>query len=749
MIKRISYIKNLGIFQDYRRNGNIQDFKELNIIYGWNYSGKTTISRLFNCIERNKLHEDYTSCEFEMKDKNDRVISNTNLDTQDTQVKVFNTDFIKKNLKWNGETFEPILLLGEETIQDKEKIESYNDKILKIDKINLNLEKTYKHIESAIENELTETASNIKRNLGLVEAFTKAHLRPILKKIKNADIDNYLLNPDNEEELLKSATASDEDKLTKLDKFNPELLLSSLNKRVSTLIKKLPEFSKTIEHFIENPEIASWVETGLPLHEDKEICEFCGNALTKERKDELLAHFSEDLKNHKNQINSLKEEIEASKLEEPKYNSRDFYKSLRGDFIDIKEELNGVIEKYNNQLEELKNILERKKNKPFEAIDEITVNDEIIEEISNKIKSYSNIIEQNNENTRQFDENKTKAIEKLKNFYVAKFIKDFKLYEKEKKITIYKERSQKLQKTRRTYKSEIQEIEAKISKAQKGREQLNEYIHTFLGAKEISVEVKKEEENERFTLQRGSDTAKNLSEGEKTAISLSFFLTKLLELEDFKNTIVYIDDPVSSLDSNHIFQVNALLKSFFFKQNEEDESWQLNCKQLFISTHNYEFFNLLRELPLNKAKKEFYFVKRITKSNSTLSKLPKAIRNYKSEYHYLFNEIYKYYKSADKTDFDTLMHIPNIVRRFVELYTYSKIPGNLSSQVDKRTDKLFGTEKSKRIMKVLHYFSHSNDIERMVNNSDLLCDIENAVNDLMDELKKDDLHYKELLKSIE
>jgi len=49
---------------------------------------------------------------------------------------------------------------------------------------------------------------------------------------------------------------------------------------------------------------------------------------------------------------------------------------------------------------------------------------------------------------------------------------------------------------------------------------------------------------------------------------------------------------------------------------------------------------------------------------------------------------------------------------------------------------------------VLHYFSHANNIERMIRNSDLICNIENAVADLMVELKNDDKHYGELKKSL-
>lgn len=52
MIKRIKSIKNLGIFNNYRMDGNTRDFNEKNIIYGWNYSGKTTLSRLFSYLNK-------------------------------------------------------------------------------------------------------------------------------------------------------------------------------------------------------------------------------------------------------------------------------------------------------------------------------------------------------------------------------------------------------------------------------------------------------------------------------------------------------------------------------------------------------------------------------------------------------------------------------------------------------------------------------------------------------------------------
>ena len=196
--------------------------------------------------------------------------------------------------------------------------------------------------------------------------------------------------------------------------------------------------------------------------------------------------------------------------------------------------------------------------------------------------------------------------------------------------------------------------------------------------------------------------------------------------------------------------MNAILKDFFFNNQNDDDAWKLQCKQLFISTHNFDFFTLLKELPSSKKllKKFFYQIRRINKNESVLEKLPKSLQQYSSEYHFLFDQLYTFDKSDNKGDYSTLMGIPNAVRRFVELYTYSRLPGNSSSTVDQRADKLWGKERSKRILKVLHHFSHANNIDRMIRNSDLVVDVEHAVADLMVEIKKDNKHYDELKKSL-
>jgi wobble nucleotide-excising tRNase len=126
-----------------------------------------------------------------------------------------------------------------------------------------------------------------------------------------------------------------------------------------------------------------------------------------------------------------------------------------------------------------------------------------------------------------------------------------------------------------------------------------------------------------------------------------------------KDVVVYIDDPISSLDSNHVFQVYAILKNLFFEKISDAQGKPktvITCKQLFISTHNFEFFEMLKKLPIDRQKPtqtdgaRYYLVKRLSPTASTLVDLPASLRQYTSEYHYLFSVIYAFDTHPTKDD---------------------------------------------------------------------------------------------------
>ena len=64
-IKQIRSIKNFGIFSNYQ-GSQVKDFGDHNIIFGWNYSGKTTLSRMFRILERQSPHPDFKDGTFRL-----------------------------------------------------------------------------------------------------------------------------------------------------------------------------------------------------------------------------------------------------------------------------------------------------------------------------------------------------------------------------------------------------------------------------------------------------------------------------------------------------------------------------------------------------------------------------------------------------------------------------------------------------------------------------------------------------------
>jgi wobble nucleotide-excising tRNase len=122
MLKSIEKIKGLGVYQSYSKPAGTQDFGIKNLIYGWNYSGKTTLSRLFAQLETKSANPDLSGCEFTLGTADDSI-TEKNFSRCSLSVRVFNSDFVRANLHFDGGSFNPILLLGKESEEAQRKID--------------------------------------------------------------------------------------------------------------------------------------------------------------------------------------------------------------------------------------------------------------------------------------------------------------------------------------------------------------------------------------------------------------------------------------------------------------------------------------------------------------------------------------------------------------------------------------------------------------------------------------------------
>lgn len=297
---------------------------------------------------------------------------------------------------------------------------------------------------------------------------------------------------------------------------------------------------------------------------------------------------------------------------------------------------------------------------------------------------------------------------------------------------------------------QIQDLETRVKSIAKGKEVCNQYIKLLLHREDIKIETT---EDGYFTLKRANRNAKNLSEGEKSAIAFAYFLVLLeSDIEKLKQSIIVIDDPISSLDANHIAQVSSLINSFFFRRNIDNTNPDkvANCfSQLFILTHNFEFYNFIHDANnIKRKKKEVnadgktidvpalneYLVK---KTSQTID-MPKSLSAYKSEYVYLWKQICDYKEKGYPEDLNYIM--PNIVRRFVEIYTLIKLPGN-HDEIDNRVKILVNDVNE---LKILHNFSHFTSLERVVKHSELAMRMPDIIDDIYTLIQRDEVHFNSL-----
>ena len=137
MIEKID-ISEFGSYKEYcwkKEVGNDDNsvFKTLNIIYGRNYSGKTTLSRIFRCIENKALHPDYLDANFNMILKDNTEINQNNFtENKQLKVRVYNTDFVKSNLSWfynEDGSIIPFTVLGKKNVEIEREIAQINGKL--------------------------------------------------------------------------------------------------------------------------------------------------------------------------------------------------------------------------------------------------------------------------------------------------------------------------------------------------------------------------------------------------------------------------------------------------------------------------------------------------------------------------------------------------------------------------------------------------------------------------------------------
>lgn len=762
MIKRINKIKNFGVFSNYTHSSDLRDFEEKNIIYGWNYSGKTTVSRLISYLDKTtQIDDDYATAEFEVELSDGKKINNTNRDESTLLIKVFNSDFIKNNLHFDSNDEERKITGIKFAVGDTGDIlDQIREKEKYIEKASSVIEHIGEPIGifNSFDRKFSEQAKNLTEILNLGRNFTKTNIKNYITLWNEKDYSDYIINDEKELSRIKTNAIAQNTGIVINTDAIPKTSFTNLLADVELILKKQPKKSNEDLLLASDNDLYNWAKTGLIIYNEKRTdlkkCAFCGSSLLDKRLQDLNAFYSNEASKVKNEIEQLKTKIDSEKsrftnLEWSKKSENDLAQSIQADFIQKKNEYNQVLQSYINLLEQLSEKLDEKAgNSLFISMELGTIDSSSNDAITAWINSVQQIFIQSNAIINEFEQKQNDAKEKYKEHYIASFLINENYKGLEAKKNTAEKRVEKIKQRIIQNDVEIKELNNKLDSVDKGKEELTLFIKRFLNRDDLVIDVT---EDKYFVLNRNGKIASHLSDGEKSAIAFSHFMVELKSLKDednLKNYIVFIDDPISSLDANHIAQVYSLIISFFFQKGLDVSRPDKNClcaKQLFISTHNFEFYSFINKATLlgNNKQCAQFLIRHINENQSEIVNMPKSISMYNSEYVYLFSEI-ENFKNENYPE-EKAYIMPNIVRRFLEIYTLMKLPGN-RNEIDNRLKILFEDKFSE--LKILHNFSHFTSFDRATKHSELILRIRDVIEDLYKILENDTAHLESLREGI-
>lgn len=723
MIKRIN-ITNFGSYKDFPwasklqdGRGNVVEFKRLNILYGRNYSGKTTLSRLIRCMETGLLPPRYNTPQFEIIAEGGNL-TETQIGVHGHHVRVFNKDFVDANLSFlrnDGGEITPFAIVGQ---QNNELHNQINERELSLGTIETNglrydLAQKAQERQQKI-NQLQQTSADKSTKLTRKANQDIKHSRLYGSPNYNVsrieqDIrwirENALL-PLEETEIVRNTSIA---QLNQLEQLVPlrefanatETLRARANQLLTTAIRP----TQPLQELLDDALLQSWVKSGIAHHRNKrQTCGFCGAELPADLWSKIDAHFSEESA-------ALEKEIDVSMAEVVRAQSTvdeirrpvvaNFYPDLTTEAERLSVQLSDAIDSCKVELEDIVVALRERKGNLFSTITPVNATG-TDNQINACVQNINALIERHNQQAQTLAEDQERSRLALRRNEVVRFIADIDLTEIETRINTLTTEEQNLRVEEEAISAQVRAIEGELTTLRlqlrderKGAEKVNEYLNHYFGHNALSLVAVDQPNsvNVRFEIRRGVDPAYNLSDGECSLVAFCYFIARL---EDDSTTgkrlIIYIDDPISSLDSNHVFFVYSLIETLIAAPFTDATGAKDNrYKQLFISTHNLDFLKFLKRMSKPEAGGKEHFMVIRSATGSILELMPAYLKQYVTEFHYLFDQIVCCaVEDPAASGHHCFFNFGNNLRKFFEVYLFFKYPWSEDSgDYNRRVEKYF------------------------------------------------------------
>jgi len=724
-LRTLDSLTRIGLFRSFTwDNTQLDDFGRYNLVYGWNYSGKTTLSRVFQCLEDGSLHSDFAGGAFRFT-KGDGTTIDSTFSGPRPHVRVFNRHFVQRNFHQGSDmTGAPVIaVLGETNQALKDRLAVLEARSAQLEAFRTTLGGRKSAIQQQIDDERTGQARIVNGIVG--GRYDRRHLNETINALPRdhwpLPIDDRAL--EEKKEQYRRATDFSEVSLISLDH-------SSVVRLVFKLRDALREVASNtaISTLQDNQQLETWVDAGLRLNSADAPCGFCGAIVSPSRWSELQGHFSEAFSHLQNRLRDYRSELIGIDFAAPTLTDSSLFPDLRAHFREALRALRTALDNASQAVAEVIRVVDAKLAR-LETPTEWHPSTLPAKELRACIIDYNAILNEHNARVATAETVKAEARRTICEHYAVCYLRDSRVIEKEEEMAAFDMRASEEAATRGRIDTQIFAVNRAIKDASIAARRINDNLAILLPGD--SIEVVKLNDTD-FQFQRDGQIAANMSEGERTAVAFAYFLTTLEEgTPPLEETIVVLDDPVSSLDSNHIYAVHSITENRLAK-----------ARQLFVLTHNSNFFGITKDW-IKKLDGRFYMTQRLLDVNrewySSLMRLPTLLKKFKSDYQYTY-----YCLTVIDADpaprFEHLCGVPNMVRRLLEAYLGFIFPES-GGWGDKLKKLIPCEETCGKIKKFADDNSHSHSLTQATEVPDYVAHCKEVIHEVLGALKTHNLQH--------
>ncbi|MCP5043774.1 MAG: AAA family ATPase [bacterium] len=695
MLRRFESINNCGIFENFRWNPAVPDFERINLIYGATGAGKTSLARAIDglCAENGG----FTKVSFGMSEadgSNDRK-SNQVHDAEFERIFVFSDDYVARSHNFEGDAeSEAVLTLGERTVEADKRINELRGLIDTVDGELTNATDASRDADKALDDEHTTIARGVVTALSRASGEYRSNSNYNKRKVKTCFEGSHTawtsLSVEDKETAL--ATVNSDERQTVVTKSYSLAIRAELPDEAAAALATSP-VSVVLDTLKEHEEASSWVESGRRVHEGLTRCIFCGADLTEDRKKQIEQHFSDEVEEAQRTTDDLIREIKAAQaslqslLGEGEV-AGSLFDDLCDGFKNAHAEAKTQADELGKWLEGLLAALEKKRANVVARVEY-----DLIEAPAVEGSKIERALEDHNDRVSRHAALVQQA---------AKKVELHLLKESETKVISLAHRAKDaagakgdLEEALRKHREEVASLENVEGDPLPSAEVMAKELTRILGRNELSFQLLPS--GKRYRVTRHGRPARDLSTGERTAITLIHFLESVKRANTGSGKpIVVIDDPVSSLDSGAAIGISTHIWSETVSND--------HIQQVFMLTHSFELFRQwdmqIEGLPGKRGSTNRGYPSlscELTAPHQDVNGIMKRVPAFivwppnddtrlkvRSSYHHAFIAAARAHKalaldSSMEKKLDALLLYPNVLRRMLETFLAFKSPTSVGN----------------------------------------------------------------------